>query len=245
MLYGGMPYLTKLKTETQKKEYLTSLFDEVYIRDIIERHGIERKDVLEDMLDYLSSSISSLTNTANITNALNSLKHAKVSGNTVSDYLEHIEDSFLVSEVRRYDIKGKQYFEYPNKYYYADLGLRNARLNFKQFDPGRIMENIIYNELLVRGYAVDVGVVSDRRNNRNVQKEIDFVANFGNKRLYIQSVYEMNNQEKMVSETDSLKLTKDFFKKIIIQKDIPESYADSDGIYHYNIIDFLLNGIAE
>ena len=241
MVYGGMPYLTNLKTDKQRKEYLTSLFDEVYIRDIVERFGIERKDVLENILDLLSSSISSLTNPANITNALCSVKKIKVSVNTVNNYIEYIQDSFLVSEAKRYDIKGKRYFDYPNKYYYMDLGLRNARLNFRQFDQGHIMENIIYNELLVRGYSVDVGVVVDRRNSANVQKEIDFVVNFGDKRMYIQSAFEMKTEEKMASETDSLKLPKDFFKKIVVQKDIPESYSNDDGIFHYNIYDFLLS----
>jgi uncharacterized protein len=241
IIYGGMPYLMNLKTDPQKKEYLASLFDEVYIKDIVERYSIERKEVLEDILDLLSSSISSLTNPTKITNMLSSVKHINVSVNTVGDYLDYIQDSFLVSEARRYDIKGKRYFDYPNKYYYADLGLRNARLNFRQFDQGHIMENIIYNELLIRGYSVDVGVVIDRRNNANIQKEIDFVVNHGDKRLYIQSAYEMNTIEKMVAETDSLKLPKDFFRKVIVHKDIPESYSDEDGIFHYNVFDFLLS----
>lgn len=241
MIYGGMPYLINLKTDRQRKEYLTSLFDEVYIKDIVERFGIERKDVLEDILDFLSSSISSLTNPANITNSLSSMKNIKVSVNTVCSYLEHIKDCFLISEAKRFDIKGKRYFEYPNKYYFTDLGLRNARLNFRQFDQGHIMENIIYNELLLRGYSVDVGVVIDRRNNANVQKEIDFVVNLGDKRLYIQSAFEMKTEEKRLSETDSLKLSKDYFKKIVVQKDIPESYSDDDGIFHYNVFDFLLS----
>lgn len=241
MIYGGMPYLMNLKTDTQKKEYLASLFDEVYIKDIVDRYGIDRKEVLEDILDLLSSSISSLTNPTKITNMLSSVKHINVSVNTVGNYLDYIQDSFLVSEARRYDIKGKRYFDYPNKYYYTDLGLRNARLNFRQFDQGHIMENIIYNELLIRGYSVDVGVVVDRRNNANVQKEIDFIVNFGDKRLYIQSTYEMKTIEKMVAETDSLKLPRDFFKKVIVQKDIPESYSDEDGIFHNNVYDFLLS----
>lgn len=241
MIYGGMPYILNLKTDKQRKDYLISLFDEVYIKDIVERFGIERKDVLEDILDLLSSSISSLTNPTNIINTLSSVKNIKVSINTVSNYIEHIQDSFLVSEAKRFDIKGKRYFDYPNKYYFTDLGLRNARLNFRQFDHGHIMENIIYNELLVRGYSVDVGVVVDRRNNSNIQKEIDFVVNFGDKRMYIQSAFEMKTDEKMAAETASLKLPKDFFKKIVVQKDIPESYADDDGIFHYNIFDFLLS----
>lgn len=241
MIYGGMPYLMNLKTDRQRKDYLTALFDEVYIRDIVERFGIERKDVFKDILDLLSSSIGSLTNPTNITNTLRSVKKIKVSNNTVNSYLEHIKDSFLVSEAKRFDIKGKRYFEYPKKYYFTDLGLRNARLNFRQFDYEHIMENTIYNELLIRGYSVDVGVVIDRRDNANVQKEIDFVVNLGDKRLYIQSSFEMKTNQKIASEKDSLKLSKDFFKKIIVEKNIPESYSDEDGIFHYNIFDFLLS----
>lgn len=144
MLYGGMPYLIHLKTDKQKKDYLDRLFKEVYIKDIVERERIEREDILSDMLDYLSSSISSLTNPTNITNAINSIKNDHVSPNTVNCYLEYLKEAFLISEARRYDVKGKKYFEYPNKYYYVDIGLRNARVNFRQFDPGHIMENIIY-----------------------------------------------------------------------------------------------------
>lgn len=241
MLYGGMPFLTTLKKNTEKKEYLISLFNEVYIRDIIERNNLERQDVLENILDYISSTISSLTNPNNITNSLNSIKHLKVSINTVSDYIRFLQDAFLVNETKRYDIKGKRYFEYPNKYYFADLGLRNARLNFRQFDTGHIMENIIYNELISRGYSVDIGVVADRRNKSNIQKEIDFVVNYGDKRLYIQSAFELTSREKEISEIDSLKLAKDFFKKIIIQNDIPESYLDESGIFHCKLTDFLLD----
>ncbi len=241
MLYGGMPHLVNLKNSNQKKDYLSSLFDEVYLKDIIERNSLGRGDVLEDILDYLSSSISSLTNPNNITNSLNSIKHSNVSINTVTNYLKYIQDSFLINEVKRYDVKGKRYFDYPNKYYYTDVGLRNARLNFRQFDSGHIMENIIYNELILRGYSVDIGIVTDRRNQNNVQKEIDFVVNFGDKRVYIQSSYEINSLEKQNNELDSLRLTKDFFKKIIIQNDIPESYSDESGILHCKLIDFLLN----
>ena len=241
MLYGGMPYLIHLKTDKQKKDYLDRLFKEVYIKDIVERERIEREDILSDMLDYLSSSISSLTNPTNITNAINSIKNDHVSPNTVNCYLEYLKEAFLISEARRYDVKGKKYFEYPNKYYYVDIGLRNARVNFRQFDPGHIMENIIYNELISRGYSVDVGVVTDRRKGQNVQKEIDFVVDSADKRVYIQSAYEMHMTDKINSELDSLLLSKDFFKKIIIRSDIPRTFMDENGIIHQNIIDFLLN----
>ena len=240
MIYGGLPYLLHLKNEEQYKQYLSNLFDEVYIKDIVERNKIERTDILEDILNVLSSFISSLTNPLNITNTIKSVKKEKLSSNTVSDYIGYCEDAFLISESKRFDVKGKHYFDYPNKYYFTDIGLRNARLGFRQLDSGHIMENIIYNELLVRGYSVDVGVVVDRRNGSNTQKEIDFVVNKGNKRVYIQSAWQMNTDEKITAELDSLKLAKDFFSKIIIQNDIPSHYIDDDGIVHCNLIEFLL-----
>ena len=240
MIYGGLPYLLHLKNDEQYKQYLTNLFDEVYIKDIVERNKIERTDILEDILNVLSTFISSLTNPLNITNTLKSVKKEKLSSNTVSDYISYCEDAFLISEAQRYDVKGKHYFDYPNKYYFTDIGLRNARLGFRQLDSGHIMENIIYNELLIRGYSVDVGVVVDRRGGSNVQKEIDFVVNKGDKRVYIQSAWQMNTDEKITAELDSLKLAKDFFSKIIIQNDIPHHYTDNDGIIHCNLIEFLL-----
>ncbi|MCR4682061.1 MAG: DUF4143 domain-containing protein, partial [Clostridiales bacterium] len=148
-----------------------------------------------------------------------------------------------IDEARRYDIKGKTYFKYPNKYYYTDIGLRNARLNYRQFDPGHIMENIVYNELIRRGWSVDVGVVADRSDNRNVQKEIDFVVNDADRRIYIQSALQIDTEEKNDAELQSLLLTKDFFKKIVIRKDVPHSYYDDNGIYHMNLIDFLLGKV--
>lgn len=240
LIYGGMPYLLNLHSIRQKQDYLQSLFREVYIKDIIEYNGIERQDVLDDMLDFFSSSVGSLTNATKIVNSLNSVKHASVSNNTVSAYIGYMIDAFLIYEARRYDIKGKSYFDYPNKYYYTDIGLRNARLQFRQIDPGHMMENIIYMELIRRGYAVDVGVVTDRRNGQKKQKEIDFVVNQGDKRMYIQSAWQMANLAKENTEMDSLKLTNDFFKRIIIRSDIPGMMTDNQGIIHCNIIDFLL-----
>ncbi len=240
LIYGGMPYLLNLKTEHQQQAYLASLFQEVYIKDIVERNEIERQDVLEDMLDFLGSSISSLTNPTNIANSLNSMRHANISSNTVSAYLRYMKESFLINEAKRYDIKGKSYFNYPNKYYFTDVGLRNARLRFRQIDPGHMMENLLYIELLRRGYAVDVGVVVDRRNGQNTQKEIDFVVNSGNGRLYIQSAWQIPESTKETAEEDSLRLTNDFFRKIIIRSDVPGIMTDQDGIIHCNIIDFLL-----
>lgn len=243
MLYGGMPHLITLTDERDKKEYLSSLYSELYIKDIMERNNIEREDILNDILDYLASQISSLTNPSNIANALTSIKKEKVNSVLISNYVQYIIDSFLISMARRYDLKGKTYFKYPNKYYYMDIGLRNARLNYRQYDPGHIMENIIYIELLKRGYSVDVGVVTNRRSGANSQKEIDFVVNDADKKIYIQSAFQMNTDKKESSELTSLMLTKDFFKKVIIRMDIPHSFYDNNGIFHCNLIDFLLERV--
>lgn len=244
MLYGGMPRLLAFTEEKDKKDYLSSLYSELYIKDIVERSGIEREDILNDILDFLASQISSLTNPTNIANALSSMKHEKINSTLVSNYVQHIIDSFLISMARRYDVKGKTYFKYPNKYYYTDIGLRNARLNYRQYDPGHIMENIIYNELLCRGYSVDVGVVTDRSRGANTQKEIDFVVNDADKRIYIQSAFRMDTDKKSASELTSLLLTKDFFKKIIVRMDIPHSFYDDNGIFHCNLIELLLGRAA-
>lgn len=243
MLYGGMPRLLALTDEKDKKDYLSSLYSELYIKDIVERNGIEREDILNNILDFLASQISSLTNPTNIANALTSMKNEKVSSTLVSNYVQHIIDSFLISMAKRYDVKGKTYFKYPNKYYYTDVGLRNARLNYRQYDPGHIMENIIYNELLRRGYSVDVGVVTDRTGGANVQKEIDFVVNDADKKIYIQSAFQMDTDKKESSELASLILTKDFFKKNIVRMDIPHNFYDDSGIFHCNLIDLLLGRV--
>lgn len=243
MLYGGMPRLLALKDEKDKKDYLSSLYSELYIKDIVERNGIEREDILNDILDFLASQISSLTNPTNIANSLTSMKNEKVNSTLVSNYVQHIIDSFLVSMARRYDVKGKTYFKYPNKYYYTDIGLRNARLNYRQYDPGHIMENIIYNEFLRKGYSVDVGVVTDRTRGANIQREIDFIVNDADKKIYIQSAFQMNTEKKKSSELVSLTLTKDFFKKIIVRMDIPHNFYDEHGIFHCNLIDLLLGRV--
>lgn len=243
LLYGGMPRITQLKDEIDKKKYLDQLYKEVYIKDIVERNRIKKENVLEDILNYLSSQISSLTNPTKVANALSDARKEKIDSNLVSSYINHSIDAFLISIAKRYDIKGKSYFNYPNKYYFTDLGLRNARLNFRQYDPGHLMENAIYNELIKRGYSVDVGVVVDRRNGANSLKEIDFVVNEGDHRIYIQSALRMDDEEKIKSELDSFKLTNDFFKKIIIRNDITHNYYDENGIYHCCLSDFLLNKI--
>ena len=243
MLYGGMPRLLALTDEKDKKDYLSSLYSELYIRDIVERNGIEREDILNEILDFLASQISSLTNPTNISNALTGIRKEKINSTLVSNYVQYAIDSFLISMAKRYDVKGKTYFKYPNKYYYTDIGLRNARLNYRQYDPGHIMENIIYNELIIRGYSVDVGVVTDRTGGANLQKEIDFVVNDADRKIYIQSAFKMDTDKKESSELTSLMLTKDFFKKIIIRMDIPHNFFDDNGILHCNLIDMLLGRV--
>jgi len=243
MRFGGMPELTSKKSDREKMEYLNNLFSEVYIKDLIEHGKIQREDVLSHVLDFLASSISSLTNPGNISNAIGSSLREDIDRNLVNSYIEKLKDAFLLSEAKRYDVKGKAYFSYPNKYYYSDIGLRNARLNYRQYDPGHIMENIIYNELIRRGYKVDVGVVYDRREGRNAQKEIDFVVNDMDRRIYIQSAYEMSKEEKIITELDSFVLTGDFYKKVVIRDDIPHHFYDDKGFLHCSLLDFLMNRV--
>ena len=243
MLYGGMPRILALKDERDRKEYLLALYSELYIKDIVERNKIEREDILNDILNFLASQISSLTNPTNVANAIASMKKEKVNPTLVSNYIQHIIDSFLIETAKRYDVKGKTYFNYPNKYYYTDIGLRNARLNYRQYDPGHMMENIIYNELIRRGHSVDVGVVIDQTGGKNVQKEVDFVVNDADRKVYVQSALQMDTDQKASSELKSLMLTKDFFKKIIIRMDVPHNFYDEYGIFHCNLIDFLLGRV--
>lgn len=243
MLYGGMPRILALEDEKDKKDYLSSLYEELYIKDIVERNRIEREDLLNDILDFLASQISSLTNPNNVANAITSIKNEKVNPALVQSYIQYIMDSFLIQMAKRYDVKGKTYFRYPNKYYYMDVGLRNARLNYRQYDPGHIMENVIYNELIRRGYSVDVGVITDRTGGKNIQKEIDFVVNDADKKMYIQSALRMDTVSKESAELASLMFTKDFFKKIVIRMDIPHNFYDDNGIFHCNLIDFLLEKV--
>lgn len=243
MLYGGMPGLINEPTAERKRTYLKNLYDEIYIKDLVEHAKVQRQDVLEEVLDYLASSIGSLTNTNRITGAINTKASSKISDDTIAKYLKHTIDAFLISEARRYDVKGKRYFDYPNKYYYSDVGLRNVRLNYRQIDSGHIMENMIYNELIRRGYSVDVGVVEDRSTGNKKMKEIDFVVNNFDKKIYIQSAFRIDEEKKKETELDSLKLTADFFKKIVIRNDIPTTFYDDDGIMHCRLIDFLLNNV--
>lgn len=244
-LYGGMPLVISKKSDSEKMNYLQGLFTEVYFKDIVERYDIELPDVLEELTDDLCSSIGSLTNASKITNTLKSIKNLKVSSGTISNYLNYLIESFLFSNSKRYDVKGKKYFEYPSKYYCTDIGLRNARLNFRQQEETHIMENIIYNELLRREYSVDVGVVEIVERNKGTrtkkQCEIDFVVNAGSKKYYIQSALSVTDPDKMESELRPLKNTDDFFKKIIISKTSMKPWTDDNGILHLGLYEFLLN----
>lgn len=244
--YGGMPLILSRPNDAAKMNYLKSLFSEVYIKDIVERKKIERQDVLEQILDLLCSSIGSLTNPSKIANTLNSKQGCAVSGDTIRAYIGHLEDVFLFSESKRYDLKGKSYLDSPNKYYSEDIGLRNARIGFRQQEMTHIMENIIYNELAIRQLSVDVGVVYARTLNDNgssvrVPREIDFVVNSGGKRTYIQSAYAMPTEEKAETEIRPFTLIGDSFPKIVVRRDIGKRWYDDNGILHINLIDFLLD----
>lgn len=245
-LYGGMPLAISKKADDEKYKYLSSLFSEVYFKDIVERYKIEMPDVLGELTDDLCSSIGSLTNATKIANTLQTVKNIKVASATISKYLEYLEESFLFSCSKRYDVKGKKYFSYPSKYYCTDIGLRNVRLNLRQQEETHIMENIIYNELIIRGYSVDVGVVeiyeADETGNRHKRAcEIDFVANKGAKRYYIQSALIMSDSAKAKTELRSLLGTKDFFRKIVVSKTSMKPWTDEYGIAHVGLYDFLLD----
>lgn len=244
-LYGGMPLVLSQKRDSDKMNYLRRLFDEVYFKDIIERYDIELEEVLKELTDNLCSSVGSLTNSLKIEKTLKSVKNINVSSNTISKYLVYLTEAFIFSRANRYDVKGKKYFEYPVKYYCADIGLRNARLNFRQQEETHIMENIIYNELLCRDYLVDVGVVEviEKKGGKKTKKqcEIDFIINKGSKKYYIQSALTTDNPDKMTAELRPLKNTNDFFKKIIITKTAMKPWTDEDGILHLGLYEFLLN----
>lgn len=240
--YGGLPLILSRPSDTAKMNYLTSLFEEVYIKDIIERKKVKKPEILSQVLDLLCSSIGSLTNPTKITNTIKSKENISLSQNTIASYIDHLEDAFLFSESKRYDVKGKSYFDYPNKYYCEDLGLRNARIGFRQQEMTHIMENIIYNELIIRGFKVDVGVVFKRDKKDNyIQKEIDFIATKGSKKVYIQSAFALETEEKREAELESLNLANDSFPKIIVRKDIRKSWYDDNGIFNISVIDFLLD----
>ena len=244
--YGGMPLILSRPNDATKMNYLKSLFQEVYIKDIVERKRIERQDVLEQILDLLCSSVGSLTNPTKIANTLKSKQGYSVSANTIRTYIGHLEDAFLFSESKRYDVKGKSYFDSPNKFYSEDIVLRNARIGYRQQEMTHIMENIKYNELNIRQFLVDGGVVYQRAVNDNgnsvrIPIEIDFVVNSGGKRTYIQSAYAMPDDEKAEIELRPFALTGDFFPKILVRKDIGKRWYDDNGILNINVIDFLLD----
>ena len=248
-LYGGMPLVLFKKTDDEKYRYLSSLFEEVYFRDITERYRIAYPDVLSELTDDLCSSVGSLTNVSKITNTIRTVKGLKVDENTVTSYLTYLSESFLFRCAKRYDVKGKRYFSYPSKYYCTDIGLRNIRLNFRQQEETHIMENIIYNELISRGYTVDVGVVEiwttdESGNRRKVNCEIDFVANRGRKKYYIQSALNVSDAVKEKTELRPLLGTNDFFRKIIVTKSNMKPWLDENGILRLGLYEFLLNESA-
>jgi len=248
--YGGMPLILSRPTDAAKMQYLESLFSEVYLKDIVERKKVKREDVLSLVLNQLCSSIGSLTNPTRLANSINSVQKRSgeniVSLNTVKSYMDHLADAFLFSECKRYDVRGKSYFDYPNKYYCEDVGLRNARIGFRQQEMTHIMENIIYNELITRGCAVDIGIVCSKETNAkgkpsNVVREIDFIANIGGKKTYIQSAYALGTEEKAITENKPFYLTGDSFPKIIVRHDIRKRWYDDAGILNIGILDFLLD----
>lgn len=245
VVYGGLPLTVTMKTEEQKISYLTNLFKETYLRDIIERYHIEKIQELEDLINILASSIGSLTNPPKLEATLKSVIQSTISLNTIRQYIEYLEDAFIINKANRYNVKGRKYIGTPLKYYFEDVGLRNARLGFRQVEETHLMENVIYNELRSRGYSVDVGMVEKRGVNKDgkeyrSQLEIDFVANLGSKRYYIQSAFSMPTEEKRIQEKASLVNINDSFKKIIVVKDIVNVTRDEDGITTMSIYDFLL-----
>ena len=243
--YGGLPYTLHLKSEKEKISYLEKLFEETYLVDIIERNGVVKSGEFEDLLNVLASSISSLTNPLKIKNTFKSQLNSNISDNTVRQYIEYMEEAFLISKAQRYDVKGRKYIGSPVKYYFEDLGLRNAKIGFRQIEENHIMENIIYNELRLRGFNVDVGMVRSRAmrdgKQENKQLEVDFVANQGSKRYYIQSAFQMDSVEKIEQERASFRTIQDSFKKIFIVRDVINVQRDNDGFTTMSIFDFLLN----
>lgn len=246
VLLGGLPQTVTMLTEQQKKSYLQQLFSNTYLIDIKERYSIRNDDDLEELIDVMASSIGSLTNPQKIANTFRSEKRSTITRNTVKTYLDYMQDAFLIERAVRYDIKGRKYIDTPAKYYFEDLGLRNVRLNFRQTEHTHLMENLIYNELRMRGYSVDVGQVTQNTKNENgiserKQLEVDFVCNRGQDRIYIQSAYALPSEEKTEQELRSLKQIKDSFQKVVIVGGMQPTFRNDDGILILNIFDFLLN----
>ena len=245
-LYGGLPLVLSMKTEEQKIKYLISLFEETYIKDIKDRNQIGKLQELNDLINVLASAMGSLTNPNKIEATFKSKLNSEISGKTIRQYIEYLQDAFLISEAKRFDVKGRKYIGTPLKYYFEDVGLRNARLGFRQVEETHLMENIVYNELRVRGYQVDVGVVPIRRNNdtgsrERAQLEIDFVATLGSKKYYVQSAFSLPDEEKIKQEKASLINVNDSFKKIVVVNDTMNIRRDETGITTINVYDFLLN----
>lgn len=246
VMFGGMPYLLSIDSDEEKYEYLDTLFEEIYFKDIEERYDIRLPGVLRELTSSLCSSIGSLTNASKIARTVQTMKNVKTDSETISTYLGYLADSFLFSKADRYDVKGKKYFEYPSKYYCTDVGLRNVRLGLRQQEEPHIMENIIYNELISRGYAVDIGnivIVERNKDGKRTQKnlEVDFIARKGSKKYYIQSALSMDDAEKEKTEIRALLAIEDSFKKVVVSKSYGKSWTDERGILRLGIYDFLLD----
>lgn len=246
MLYGGIPMVVLKDGDADKATTLNNLFDEIYIRDIFKRNKIKNQGELEDLLNILSSAVGSLTNPEKLKNTFRTVKKSRITAATIKKYLDYFEDSFLMESAQRYDIRGKVYIETPKKYYFSDLGLRNACINFRQFEQTHVMENVLYNELRMRGYNVDVGVVTTAQKDSRgkvirKQLEVDFVCNAGSNRYYIQSAYSIPDAGKQEQETKPFRKIEDSFRKIVVTKDIVPSHFDEHGILIMNIYDFLLD----
>lgn len=245
MVYGGLPAIVSMKTDEQKSTYLRTQFQNVYLKDIVERQHLNNDENIGELLNIIASGISTLTNPTKLSNTFKSVKNVNLSATTIDKYIDYMQDAFIISKVNRYDVKGKKYINTPYKIYFEDVGLRNARLDFRQIENTHIMENIIYNELRYRGYNVDVGVVEARETKdgktQRKQLEIDFVANQGNKRYYIQSAYDIPDEDKMRQETQSFDKTNDSFKKIIIIEKNMKPRRNEKGYLIMGVKEFLLN----
>lgn len=241
LMFGGMPLILSKSGDVEKSEYLIELFNQTYFQDIVERNKIRRTDILDSITNVLASAVGSLTNTQKIYDTFKSKGEKELSLNTVNSYLSYLEDAFIVKKALRYDVKGRKYINTPHKYYFYDLGLRNARLNFRQQEETHLMENAIYNELLYLGYNVDVGVVEIREQGKRTQTEVDFVCNMGTNRIYIQSALALDTPEKTIQESRALNHIQDSFKKIIVVKNPIKSWRTEDGILVIGVMDFLLD----
>ncbi|MBQ8051874.1 MAG: ATP-binding protein [Bacteroidaceae bacterium] len=246
MLYGGLPKILEYSTVERKTEYLKGLFKKTYLTDIKERYKIKNDDDLEELIDIVASSIGGLTNPTKLENTFLTVKHSNISHTTIKSYLDMLQDAFLIEKSVRYDIKGRKYIDTPAKYYFADTGLRNARINFRQYEETHLMENLIYNELRLRGMSVDVGVVVKNEKDANgvsvrKQLEVDFVCNQGSQRYYIQSALRLPTEEKREQEIRSLKSINDSFRKFVITEDLISRYQDNEGITYMNIYEFLMD----